>query len=276
MKFINISILFIGVFLFSCTESNQHFLIPEDEMIDILVDIHVADGVLKTETFPYDSLQLRAENYYKNVFYKYHINRVLFDSALSQYTQDRMLYIDMYDKVIERLRTKESYIRVEEMDTLNSTTDANLFSANYKTDYEGNHGIIRNPIHKISQERAKSGRSSYKAGGDVYEQKYSHILNQPVEEIEFQLTTDIFFEKLPKNLPQIVFSLEKEDKILAEQNIKINSFVKTDAIWNKINVTVKLSLKTPEDKVSVKVFFLNKKRNIFYLDDYSLKIKQIK
>ena len=77
----------VSSIIFSC-EQKHDFIIPEDKMVDILVDIHIADGVLNTESFTYDDKSLRPENYYKNVLEKHGINRLEFDSALSQYTRD--------------------------------------------------------------------------------------------------------------------------------------------------------------------------------------------
>jgi hypothetical protein len=275
MKAVIVSLVFL-FFISSCSESKVNYIIPEEEMIDILVDIHIADGVLKTETFSYENPQLRAENYYKNIFRKHSINRLIFDSALTQYTQDREKYISMYDKVIEKLRTKESYIQIEKNDTTINDSRKKLFNYYFQTDYEDKKNIAQIIKGTINDEKAKSGKKSYKANGKLYVEDYTHILSQPVEEIEFQMNFDILFENIPKQLPLIVFALKKEKKILAEQKIKIESFVKTKNVWNRVNVTVKLSLKTPEDQIKIQVYILNKKRKIFYLDDYSLKIKQIK
>ena len=61
-------VFFIGILLlFSSCEEENVYVIPEGEMIEILVDVHVADGILNTESYPYDVLELRPENFYKNI-----------------------------------------------------------------------------------------------------------------------------------------------------------------------------------------------------------------
>jgi len=274
---INSSFFFLLFFLYSCSESQQQFCIPKEEMIDILVDIHIADGVLNTETFSYEDSVLRAENYYKNVFRKHHIDRYLFDSALTQYTQNRTLYIEMYDEVIEKLRTEESYIQIENNDTINSTAKGELFNFNIRKTYDNPILAIHKLASKaINSDKAKSGKYSYKVDKQLYVEKHTRLLKQPLEEVEFQLTCDILFEKIPAKMPQIVFALEKDKKVLTEQKVEVKSFIKKADIWSRINVTIKLSLKTPEDLIEIKTYILNRERSSFYLDNYALKIKQTK
>ena len=97
-------------FLFSsCQEKPKtKVLIPEDKMVQILFDLHLADGVLNSTELSYSDSVLRAENYYANILKKYNIDRPIFDSALQQYTKNPELYLKIYDKVIGKLRMQES------------------------------------------------------------------------------------------------------------------------------------------------------------------------
>ena len=204
--------------LFSC-ETKPKFIIPEDEMIDILVDIHISDGILNTESFPYDNLPLRPENFYKNVLAKYQIDRPTFDSALSQYSQNRTLYIAMYDKVIEKLRTRESYIEAEHEKTQNDTNKADLFYYSFNTDYETKTGLKQKIQNSLVTSKHQSGKQAYYVKKDMYVQSYHYVLTEPVQEVEFHQKLSIWFDKLPKNFPSMAFILEKDNKMLAKQYI---------------------------------------------------------
>jgi len=101
--------IFLLLLSFSCQEKKEtKFLISEDKMVDVLYDLHLADGVLNSTELPYSDSILRPENYYANILKKYNIDRPTFDSALQQYTENPQIYLKVYDKVIGKLRIQES------------------------------------------------------------------------------------------------------------------------------------------------------------------------
>ena len=106
----NLILFFLIILFFSCKDQKDQMLISEDDMVNILIDIHSVDGVLNTIDFPYTDTILRAENYYNNILIKHHITRQEFDSALSQYVQNKIIYLRVYDKVIAQIRTKQSQL----------------------------------------------------------------------------------------------------------------------------------------------------------------------
>ncbi len=261
--------------LFSC-ETKPKYIIPEDEMVDILVDIHIADGVLNTESFPYDNLPLRPENFYKNILAKHQINRVLFDSALSQYLQDRPLYIAMYDKVIEKLRIKQSYVEAEQEELKKDTSKVDLFYYSFNTDYETKTGLKQKIQNNLVSNIHRSGKQAYYVKKDVYVQSYHYLLTEPVQEVEFRQKLSIWFDKLPEKFPSMAFILEKDNKMLAKQYIRFDKFVKKAEVWQDVDLNVKLALEGPESDVRIDVYIYNKPKVSFYLDDYSINIEQLK
>jgi len=276
MRVVKFTILLsIVLLLFACKQEKK-YLIPQEEMINILVDIHIADGVLNTVSFPYDNVQLRPENYYKNVLLKHKITRLEFDSALSQYTQDRELYIKMYDKVIEKLRTKESFVQGEEKGVRERKDDMKFFYYSFNTDYETSNGLSRKVQKGLSIKRSKSGKQSYKVVNEVYVEAYNHIQDIPLQRIEFQVSFDVFFETIPEKLPSVLFALQKDNKFLSHQYIKFDKFVSSAGSWHKIDVKVELTLKNPESEVEISSYIFNKKKTPFFLDNYSITIKQLK
>jgi hypothetical protein len=106
---IAVFVIVISFLFFSCQDKKKvDFLIPEEKMVQVLVELHIADGVLNSTELPYSDSILRAENYYANILAKYNIDRPIFDSALKQYTENPQIYLKIYDKVIDTLRIQES------------------------------------------------------------------------------------------------------------------------------------------------------------------------
>lgn len=274
MKYLFVFLL-SAFFLLSC-EQKKAFILSEEEMIDVLVDIHLADGVLSTASFPYDVVELRPENYYKNVLNNHNITRERFDSALSQYTENRDLYIAMYDKVIEELRTKESLAQGAEEESVKEGVEHKFFTYNFKTDYESKIGLRKLIQKGLVKNKHKSGKHSYKVNGDIYVEAYKHVEENPIQEIEYKMSFDILFDELPESQPTVLFALRKDGKFISHQYLKIDKFVTVKSIWQKVNLKVNLSLDAPESSVEISTYIFNKKKTSFYLDDYSLEIKQIK
>jgi hypothetical protein len=268
-------ILVITSLLFISCKQKQEYLIPEDKMIDILVDIHVSDGVLNTESFTYDDKSLRPENYYKNVLDKHQINRLEFDSALAQYTRDRVNYLKMYEKVIEKLSIKQSLIQAQ-VNEGKELRKGEKFYYQYSTDYENKRGLDKKIQKSITNKESYTGKYSYEVKADVYSQSYHKLMQNPIQKIKFDVSCFVKLYDLQEVYPSIAFILEKDSHIISKQYVKLDKFIKKVGEWNEVVVSASLSLKTPESGVKVSVYFFNPKKEVFFIDDYNLKIKQIK
>ena len=276
MKIVQIilSIVFLSFGLNSCKQEVE-YKIPEDKMIDILVDIHISDGVLNTESFSYEDMRTRPENYYKNILDKYQIDRLTFDSALIQYTQDRKNFLVMYDKVIEELREKESYIKAAHAENKKKTKVEKYFYS-FDTGYENKKGLKKHVQNGLTNEESHTGKYSFKVSGQKHSELYRELLVEPIEEVRFELHTFIKMYEFQKEYPFITFVIKNKKEELAKRTISIKEFVKKKNKWNEINISVNLSLKTPESKVEVACFFHNPNKLVFFVDDYSIQFKQIK
>lgn len=270
------SLLFSLVFVFYACETPKVYLIPQDKMVEVLVDIHIADGVLSTESFDYDIEKLRPENYYKNVLEKHHLDRAIFDSALSQYSADRLVYVEMYEQVIDVLRTKESYLQAISGNEKNKFKELNLFYYTFSTQYETTDGLSENIQKSLTTDVFNSGKQAYHVQKEPMVQKYSSLLTEPIEELEFEVKAWVKFDEVMEHYPELEFVLEKGGEILTKNTVSLDKFIDNKMTWKEINVKVKLSIKSPESKVKVSCYFLNKNKSSFYLDDYFVRIKQIK
>lgn len=86
-------------------------LIPEDDLVDILVDIHLAEALfkvtrIKTQKFSiYDSLDI-----YDSVVVQHGYTKAQYDSTLAYYSDNITKFKAIYDKVIEKLNKLEGEV----------------------------------------------------------------------------------------------------------------------------------------------------------------------
>ncbi len=110
-----------ALILNSCKDKNEYIL-SEEEFIDVLVDIHIADAFNTSHLS--GSVQLSkidSATYYKVIFEKHHIEKARFDSTLKTYTMQPELMESVYDKVIDKLQKMEAQTIKEEEKALKET-----------------------------------------------------------------------------------------------------------------------------------------------------------
>lgn len=103
VKLIFLSILFVISFSY-CKNDENGLLIPEEKMIAILADIHLAEAALKSiKKHKKDSL---GSMYYEQIFTIHNISRDSFENDLHilRSTPDKLEKI--YSKVLEQLNKK--------------------------------------------------------------------------------------------------------------------------------------------------------------------------
>lgn len=92
-------------------EFKRKYLIDKKEMVDVLVDIHIANAVQGSPEFykisrEYDSIDINSL-----VFKKYGIEKVQFDSSMVYYSRKPEVLIHIYDEVIMRLNQLQDTIK---------------------------------------------------------------------------------------------------------------------------------------------------------------------
>ncbi len=85
--------------------------LPKQKMEDILVDLHLAGGIISATPAQADSNARRALGYYKPIFAKHGTNETEFKKSLDIYTMHPIALDSVYSKVIERLTERESSLR---------------------------------------------------------------------------------------------------------------------------------------------------------------------
>jgi len=110
-----------GILFFSCGEPElKHVpddIIPKNHMIDLLVDIHLSDAIIATKKFQTNKHEYQIEGYYAYLYEKHGYTRQEIDSSIAFYSRYPAEYSKMYDQVLEKLSTIQTYY--EKKDTIN-------------------------------------------------------------------------------------------------------------------------------------------------------------
>lgn len=107
--------LIISAILFlSCIhqkEKNTNLnIIQKQEMIQILVDVELAESVITIEQIRNQNIDIYSSYYYNTVFKKYKITRKQFEESLKYYAKNGDDFNEMFTQVINILSRKQSEI----------------------------------------------------------------------------------------------------------------------------------------------------------------------
>lgn len=95
------------VALYSCGNS---YVISPEKLEDVLVDLHLAEGIAQERSSEFkksdDKLDL-----YNFVYEKHGIDKALFDSTISYYSEDTYALSDIYENVLERITAIEAEVK---------------------------------------------------------------------------------------------------------------------------------------------------------------------
>jgi hypothetical protein len=107
-------ILLLLVAAVSCRGKHGRYIIPEKKFLEVLVDIHLADGMAMdnmryNEKFVFDSASL-----YESVFSKHEVTREQFDSTMQYYSAHPDDFQELYNILTSRLKRMEDDLRVKQ------------------------------------------------------------------------------------------------------------------------------------------------------------------
>lgn len=84
-------------------------IIERDKMVDILTDIHLSDAVLTTKKYQTSKHEYQIQGYYTYLYEKHGYTRAEIDSSIAFYSKYPNAYSELYDDVLEKLSTIQSY-----------------------------------------------------------------------------------------------------------------------------------------------------------------------
>ncbi|MFC4873743.1 DUF4296 domain-containing protein [Negadavirga shengliensis] len=82
-------------------------ILTEDEMVSILVDIHMAEGFVQSLSIPYDSSKKLYPVLEKEIFEKYEITDSTYIASLKYYLRDAAKMEAFYERTIDSLAVRE-------------------------------------------------------------------------------------------------------------------------------------------------------------------------
>ncbi|MBS1763298.1 MAG: DUF4296 domain-containing protein [Bacteroidetes bacterium] len=99
-----LSIFLCIIFIFSCKESNQKNILPEEKMQSVLwklikADVYVTDFVNKDSSHDASSINNELQN---QIFAKEGINRKQFEESFNYYTDHPELFKNIFDTILKR------------------------------------------------------------------------------------------------------------------------------------------------------------------------------
>ncbi|GEM_PF-664507 len=104
-------LLLVGI-CFSCQDKQK--VIPEDELVAVLTDIHMLDGVVRQAKYRDWPQVPDTLDVYEYVLNKHGYSRAQFDSSISYYSHDPARFENIYQEVLSRLNRKETRIREQQ------------------------------------------------------------------------------------------------------------------------------------------------------------------
>lgn len=108
-----IPLLFVIV---SCKKSDEvkkpEGLLSEEEMVEVLTDIHLIEGARTGLVIMGDSVG-GVNEHYKAFFIKHEVTQAQYDSSFVYYSKNPIIFDEIYERVIQNLSVIESEIQVD-------------------------------------------------------------------------------------------------------------------------------------------------------------------
>lgn len=124
----NLCILFLPLLLLAC---RPHGVLSSQKMEDVLVALHLTDGVVQSKDFTYGH-DAEVVRMYQATMDELHITQAQFDSSLVWYTDHPQIFNKVYPKVVARLEQQMEAYRAQ-VSQLNNRKRNNLPSLDAKT-----------------------------------------------------------------------------------------------------------------------------------------------
>lgn len=100
-------ILAIGLFYACSQDSPPKGLLSQDKIVEVLVDIHMAEGLASSLPIPFDSSRKIYPILEKEVFIKHNIADSVFMESFEYYLRDAKVMEEIYSRTIDSLTIKE-------------------------------------------------------------------------------------------------------------------------------------------------------------------------
>ncbi|TXD75851.1 DUF4296 domain-containing protein [Algoriphagus ratkowskyi] len=93
----------------SCNSANKPSgLLAEDKMVEVLIDIHLTEGLTSAMPVAYDSSRVLYSLLEKDVFLKHEVSDSVFTQSMLYYLRDPAEMEQIYSRVVDSLMVRES------------------------------------------------------------------------------------------------------------------------------------------------------------------------
>jgi len=106
--------LLMAALVLSCGHGRYGEVIPPKKFVNVLVDIHLADGIAVENMSRPNVPKLDSASLYGSVFDKYDVNRTMFDSTMSFYSEHPDDFQKVYNKVTAKLKRMEDDLNAKQ------------------------------------------------------------------------------------------------------------------------------------------------------------------
>ena len=92
--------------ILSCNPSKpppREYFIPREKLVEVLIDMHMADAVQSTPKFRDLSLDYDSIDLYSNIFILHETTKLAFDSTMIYYSKNPRDLVNIYDEVIMKM-----------------------------------------------------------------------------------------------------------------------------------------------------------------------------
>ncbi|MGM0497504.1 MAG: DUF4296 domain-containing protein [Bacteroidota bacterium] len=103
--FFLIVVIFLGA---GCENDQEKYIIPKDEFVDILVDIHLMDGIMRQPNIRKSLFKKDTTDYYSAILKTHDYSREQFDSSMVYYSRNIREFDDIYQDVLSTLNQMEA------------------------------------------------------------------------------------------------------------------------------------------------------------------------
>jgi hypothetical protein len=97
----------VAIVAVSCSHGRFGEVIPPKKFVNVLVDVHLADGIAVENMSHAHEQLLDSASLYGSVFKKYGVTRAMFDSTMSFYSEHPEDFQKIYNKVTAKLKRME-------------------------------------------------------------------------------------------------------------------------------------------------------------------------
>lgn len=106
---------FCFLFLAACDAAKRpDELLSQDKMVEVLIDIHITEGLTSAMPVAYDSSKVLYKLLEKDVFIKHEVSDSVFTQSMLYYLRDPAEMEHIYSRVVDSLLVRESSEGIKE------------------------------------------------------------------------------------------------------------------------------------------------------------------